>query len=166
VWPRGWVEVQLYSSMTTALEGGEWPAARPGRTLLPGKTQYPFYRRLGGSQGPSGRAENLVLTGIPTRTVQPVAQSLYRQSYRTHGKAMSIMYSEFVFVALGIQHAMCMRRINMCSLPSSLIFFPHFLTNGTIFEKTKVTEHKMYFDVWLTVHRSSMWIKRPTRCHF
>ena len=22
------------------------------------------------------------------------------------------------------------------------------------------------FDVWLTVHRSSMWIKRPTRCHF
>ena len=21
------------------------------------------------------------------------------------------------------------------------------------------------FDVWLTVHRSSMWIKRPTRCH-
>ena len=22
-----------------------------------------------------------------------------------------------------------------------------------------------YFDVWLTVHRSSMWIKRPTRCH-
>ena len=26
---------------------------------------------------------------------------------------------------------------------------------------------KLYFnfDVWLTVHRSSMWIKRPTRCH-
>ena len=22
------------------------------------------------------------------------------------------------------------------------------------------------FDVWLTVHRSSMWIKRPTRCQF
>ena len=22
-----------------------------------------------------------------------------------------------------------------------------------------------YFDVWLTVHRSSMWIKKPTRCH-
>ena len=22
------------------------------------------------------------------------------------------------------------------------------------------------FDVWLTVHCSSMWIKRPTRCHF
>ena len=29
----GEVEVQLYSSMTAALEGGEWSAARPGRIL-------------------------------------------------------------------------------------------------------------------------------------
>ena len=70
--------------MTTALEGGEWSAARPGRTLPPGKTQYPFYRRLGGPQGRSGRAENLVPTGIRSRTVQPVAQSLYRLSYPAH----------------------------------------------------------------------------------
>jgi len=45
--------------MTAALEGGEWSAARPGRTLPPGRTQYPFYRRLGGLQGQSGRAESL-----------------------------------------------------------------------------------------------------------
>jgi len=38
--------------MTAALEGVEWSAARPGRTLPPGKTRYPLYRRLGGSQGP------------------------------------------------------------------------------------------------------------------
>jgi len=37
-----------------------------------GKTRYPFYRRLGGPQGRSGRAENLVPTGIRSRTVQPV----------------------------------------------------------------------------------------------
>ena len=43
--------------MTAALEGGEWSAARPGRTLPPGKTRYPFYRRLGEPQGQSGRAE-------------------------------------------------------------------------------------------------------------
>jgi len=49
--------------MTAALEGGEWSAAHPGHTLPPGKTQYPFYRRLGGPQGQSGRAENLVPTG-------------------------------------------------------------------------------------------------------
>ena len=58
--------------MTAALEGGEWSAARPGRTLPPGKTRYPFYRRLGGPQGRSGRAENLVPTGIRSRTAQPV----------------------------------------------------------------------------------------------
>jgi hypothetical protein len=51
---------------------GEWSAARPGRTLPPGKTRYPFYRRLGGPQGRSGRAENLVPTGIRSGTVQPV----------------------------------------------------------------------------------------------
>ena len=43
---------------------GEWSAARPGRTLPPGKTRYPLYRRLGGSQGRSGQAENLAPAGI------------------------------------------------------------------------------------------------------
>jgi len=114
--------------MTAALEGGEWSAARSGRSLLLGKTRYPLYRRLGGLQGQSGRAENLVPTrirsrivqpivshytlgkdpvtilqetgwapgliwtgrkisshtGIRSRTVQPVAQSLYRLSYPAH----------------------------------------------------------------------------------
>ena len=58
--------------MTAALEGVQWSAARPGRTLPPGKTRYPLHRRLGGPQGRSGRAENLVPTGIRSRTVQPV----------------------------------------------------------------------------------------------
>jgi len=58
--------------MTAALEGGEWSASRPGRTLTPGKTRYPFYWRLVGPQGRSERAENLVPTGIRSRTVQPV----------------------------------------------------------------------------------------------
>jgi len=68
--------------MTAALEGGEWSAARPGRTLPPGKTRYPFYRRLGGPQGRSGRAENLVPTGIRSWTMQHVGSRLYRLSYR------------------------------------------------------------------------------------
>ena len=54
--------------MTAALEGGEWSAARPGRTLPPGKNRYPFYRGLGVAQDRSGRAENLVPTGIRSRT--------------------------------------------------------------------------------------------------
>jgi len=51
---------------------GEWSAACPGHTLPPGKTWYPLYRRLGGPQGQSGWAENLVPTGIRSWTVQPV----------------------------------------------------------------------------------------------
>ena len=58
--------------MTAALEGSEWSAAHPGRTLPPGKTRYPFYRRLGGPQGRPGRAENLVPTRILSQAVQPV----------------------------------------------------------------------------------------------
>ena len=47
-----------YSStlfMTSALEGGETSASRPYRKLPPGKTRYPFYRRLSGPQGRSGQ---------------------------------------------------------------------------------------------------------------
>jgi len=51
---------------------GEWSAARPGRSLPTGKTRYPFYRRLGGPQGQSGREVNLVPTGIRSLTVQAV----------------------------------------------------------------------------------------------
>ena len=37
---------------------GERSAARPDCTLPPGNTRYRCYGRLGGPQGPSGRAEN------------------------------------------------------------------------------------------------------------
>ena len=68
--------------MSAALEVGVWSAARPGRSLPPGKTRYPFYRRLGGPQDRSGRVENLAPPpGFDPRTVQPVTQSLYRLSY-------------------------------------------------------------------------------------
>ena len=67
--------------MSTALKGGEWSAARPGRTLALGKTRYPLYRRLDGPQGRSGRAENLALPGFDPLIIQPVALSLYRLSY-------------------------------------------------------------------------------------
>jgi hypothetical protein len=53
------------------------------------------------------------------------------------GKAINVAYSESVFVALVIQHAMYMRRIVVCCLPGSTVFFPHYLTNGKIFGKKK-----------------------------
>ena len=84
--------------MTAVLEGGECSAARPGRTLPAGKTRHPFYRRLGGPRGQSGRAGNLVPTGIRSRAVQPVAQSLYRLNYRAHEVVCVILVKHIVNV--------------------------------------------------------------------
>jgi hypothetical protein len=104
--------------MTTALEGGEGSASLPGRSLPPGKSRYPLYRRIGGPQGRSGRTENLAPTGIRSPDRPAHCQSLYRLRYPAHnncysGKSISITYSENVFVALVIQHAMRMHRIVM-----------------------------------------------------
>ena len=46
---------------------------------------------------------------------------------------MTITYSEYVFVALGIQLAKCTRHIVICGLSGSTIFFYNYLTNSTIF---------------------------------
>jgi len=53
-------------------------------------------------------------------------------------KAVSITYSECVFVALGIEHSMRMRRIILCGLHGSTVFFAHYLINGKIFGKKNV----------------------------
>ena len=53
---------------------GEKSATRLGRTLPPGKTRYPLYRRLGGPHGQSGQVRKISSPpGFNPRTVQPVA---------------------------------------------------------------------------------------------
>jgi hypothetical protein len=67
---------QRYSStlpLTSALDGvgGQRHASA---ALPPGKTRYPLYRRLGGTQGRSGRVRKISASpGFDHRTVQPVA---------------------------------------------------------------------------------------------
>jgi len=61
--------------MTAALEGGEWSAVRPGRTLLPRKTRYP------GSVWTEGKSRRH-RDSIPDRPAR--SRLLYRLSYPTH----------------------------------------------------------------------------------
>jgi hypothetical protein len=69
--------------MTTALEGGEWSAARPGRTLPPGKTRYPLSRRLGGPQGRSGQVRKISLpSGFDPRIVHPILPDYNRPNFK------------------------------------------------------------------------------------
>ena len=53
---------------------GEGSASRPGRSLPPGKTRYPLYKRLGGPKGRSGQAWKISPPpGFDLRTAQTVA---------------------------------------------------------------------------------------------
>jgi len=45
--------------MTTVLEGGEWSAAHPSRSLPTGKTQYPFYRKYARYNNLKQKRENM-----------------------------------------------------------------------------------------------------------
>ena len=64
---------------------GEGSASRPGRSFSPGKTRYPLYRRLGGSQGWSGQVRKISPpTGIRSPDRPARSQSRYRLRYPAH----------------------------------------------------------------------------------
>jgi hypothetical protein len=73
------------SSLTSELDGGRWLNPRPDRFTPWEETHYQFYRRLGGSQGRSGRVRKFLPSpGFDSRTVQPVAsRSHMRACYRS-----------------------------------------------------------------------------------
>ena len=68
--------------MTAVLEGGEWSAARSGRTLPPGKDTVPILQEAGWAPGPVwiGGKACPHWDSIPDRAA--LSQSLYRLSYK------------------------------------------------------------------------------------
>ena len=118
--------------MTAALEGGEWSKARPGRTLSPGKTRYPFYRRLGGPQGRSRRAGNLVPTGIQSRTVQPVVSHYTNLASRpTFPLAVPSLFLKDISCCLRLLPRLPVSSILLSISPSITCFRKQFLRNVT-----------------------------------
>jgi len=83
-------------------------SSTPRPNLKPlGKTQYTFYRRLGGPQGWSGWAENLVPTGIRSRTVQPVVSRYTNWATRPTSKCnnhLQIDITEMIIMTVNIRH--------------------------------------------------------------
>jgi hypothetical protein len=65
-------------------------------------------------------------------------------NHRCSGKAISITYTECVFVALSIQRAMCVSHIVVCGL-LGFTTFSHIISLTTQLKK-KVIGHKMCFD--------------------
>ena len=92
--------------MTAALEGGEWSAARPGRTLPLRKTRYPFYRRLGGPPRPvwkGGKSRPaLSSVAIPTELPGHHLRSTYYHMISIDHKLKLVLSETFVLLRLSI----------------------------------------------------------------
>ena len=83
LWPRLWVEIQLFSSMTAILEGGEWSAALPS-LFTPGKDPIPIVQQVVWTPGPDRKAGKSRPTGIRSPDPPARSQLLYRLCYPAH----------------------------------------------------------------------------------
>ena len=85
--------------MTTAIEGGEGSASRPGRSLPPGKDTVPIVQEAEWSPGPVWTGtENLAPAGIRSPDRPACSQSLYQLQYPAHTFLSTIIYISAVRV--------------------------------------------------------------------
>jgi hypothetical protein len=122
--------------MTTTVEGGEGSASRPGRSLPPGKTRYPLYRRVGGPQGRSGQVRKISPPpGFDLRTVQPVASRYTDWATRPTGILNAVRKYLALFTIVSNQQVQYFRHWNGCVCPRDIRLtskcFPHAVTKDT-----------------------------------
>ena len=77
------------------------------------------------------------------------------------GRAISITYSEFVLITLGIQHAMRMRDIILSSVACPVVHYFSTLSHTRHgFEKKKVIEHTVCVSIFCTTLSETFLILR------
>ena len=86
--------------------------------LLPGKTRYPLYRRLGRSQGRSGRLRKISPPReFDPRAIQPVASRYTDWGIPArHGSVVLLIYSNNNYPNLHLRIAFFVRRCNLLQL--------------------------------------------------
>ena len=124
--------------MTVALEEGERSAARPGRTLPPGKDPVPILQDAGWASGPvwaDGKSRPH-RDSIPDRPVR--SQSLCRLSYRAHiGSYSDLNSPNSVVQRLSAAINGCWQTVSLSTLlwvitTSKSVFLNQFITLMTI----------------------------------
>ena len=89
-----------------------WAVSVTPRSLPPGKSRYPLYRRLGGPQGRSGQVrKNSPPSGFDPQTVQPIA-SRYTD-WATRPITYSYCYMENLNLSLRMRRLIIMQMRNI-----------------------------------------------------
>ena len=116
--------------MTAALEGGEWSAARPDRTLSPGEDPVPILQEAGWTPGPvcTGGKSRPYRDSIPDPPARN--QSLYRLSYPAHTHTHTHIYiyvRVYILARVGTGvKALCYKTEGRCFDPSWCILPIHY----------------------------------------
>jgi hypothetical protein len=97
-----------------------------------------------------------VFTCRPAPRFQDIALKCFSNQC-SYGKTISITHCECVFVALGIEHAMCIRRIVICGLPRSTT-----LSHKRYNSRETVTQHMMCVLISLQLLSETFFILRRT----
>ena len=107
--------IALLCFQTLVLEGGEGSTSRPGLFLPSGKTRYPLYRRLGGSQGRSGQRKI-----SPHRDSIPGPSSPYSVAIPTELSGPHIILCKMGLVVKFVSYMDCANLHSVCAPSAEL----------------------------------------------
>ena len=132
-------------------KGGEESASRPGRSLRPGKTRYPLYRRLGGPQGRSGQVRNISPpTGIRSPYRPTLSQSQYGLRYLDRVSFTKIFQHRLIYIFLTFQWQSQPHRQALCIT----------ICVTSLTQRTFCTWQRLFFHLF----RNTVWTCKQINC--